>query len=77
MYLRKPQPHPDALTDYATFKAIQKGSKQAIEDQAIAAYMKAYEEVGKEEAERIFFSFFNKRNNGQLDRIQEGVTSSW
>lgn len=69
--------HPDTLTDYATFKAIQKGSKQAIEDKAIAAYMKAYEERGKEEAEKIFFSFFNKRNNGQLDRIQEGVTSSW
>lgn len=55
------EPHPDHHLDYATFKAIEKGSKQAIEDKAIAAYMKAYEERGKEEAERIFFSFFNKK----------------
>lgn len=59
--MQRPEPHPDHLTDYATFKAIERGSKQAIEDKAIAAYMKAYEEVGKEEAERIFFSFFNKK----------------
>lgn len=54
--------HPDTLTDYARFKAINRGSKQAIEDKAIAAYMKAYEEVGKEEAEKVFFSFFNKKS---------------
>jgi hypothetical protein len=54
--------HPDTITDYATFKAIQRGSKQAIEDQAIAAYMRAYEEQGKEEAEKVFFSFFNKKS---------------
>lgn len=60
-----PEPHPDHLTDYATFKAIQKGSKQAIENKAIAAYMLAYEERGKEEAEKVFFSFFNKSNNGK------------
>ena len=57
-------PHPDTHLDYARFKAIQKGSKQAIEDKAIAAYMKAYEERGKEEAEKVFFSFFNKQSNG-------------
>lgn len=67
--MQRPEPHPDHLTDYATFKAIQKGSKQAIEDKAIAAYMLAYEErgkeeAGKEEAEKIFFSFFNKQSNG-------------
>lgn len=56
-----PQPHPDTLTDYARLKAIQRGGNQAAEDKAIAVYMKAYEEVGKEEAERIYFSFFNKK----------------
>lgn len=56
-----PEPHPDHHTDYARFKAIEKGGKQAIEDKAIAAYMRAYEEGGKVEAERIFFSFFNKK----------------
>lgn len=55
------QPHPDALTDYRAFKAIRRGGNQAIEDKAIAEYMKAYEELGKEEAERIYFSFFNKK----------------
>lgn len=55
-------PHPDHLTDYAAFKAVQRGSKQAIEDKAIEAYQKAYEEQGKEEAEKVFFSFFNKKS---------------
>lgn len=59
--MRQPEPHPDHLTDYATFKAIEKGSKQAIEDKAIAEYQKAYEEKGKEEAEKVFFLFFNKK----------------
>lgn len=54
--------HPDHLTDYARFKAIERGGKQAIEDKAIAEYMRAYEELGKEEAEKIFFSFFNKKS---------------
>lgn len=58
------EPHPDRYTDYARLKAIRRGSKQAIEDKAIAAYMQAYEEVGKEEAEKVYFSFFNKANNG-------------
>lgn len=55
-------PHPDTLTDYARFKAIQRGSKQAIEDKAIAEYLKAYEEKGKEESEKVFFSLFNKQH---------------
>lgn len=58
------EPHPDTHHDYARFKAIQRGSKQAIEDKAIEAYQKAYEERGKEEAEKVFFSFFNKTCNG-------------
>lgn len=55
-----PQPHPDLLQAQQAAKKIQRGGNQAIEDKAIAAYMKAYEEVGKAEAERIYFSFFNK-----------------
>lgn len=55
-----PEPHPDHLADYARLKAIRRGSRQAIEDKAIAAYMKAFEEVGREEAEKQYFSFFNK-----------------
>ena len=55
-------PHPDQLTDWIKTKEIRRGSKQAIEDQAIAAYHKALGEGRtKEEAERIFFSFFNKK----------------
>jgi hypothetical protein len=53
-------PHPDQLSDYHRLKQITRGGKQAIEDKAIAAYIKAYEEVGKEEAEKEFFKHFNK-----------------
>ena len=59
-------PHPDALTDYHRLKGIRRGSMQAIEDKAIDAYMRAYETVGKEEAEKVFFKHFNnskKYNN--------------
>lgn len=55
------EPHPDTHSDYRALKAITRGGNQAIEDKAIAAYMKAYEEHGKEEAEKVFFSFFNKK----------------
>lgn len=58
--------HPDTLTDYYRLKAIEKGSKQAIETSAMNAMWDAIEEgKGWEEAEKIFFSFFNKANNGQ------------
>lgn len=67
--MRQLEPHPDTHQDYARFKAIEKGSKQAIEDKAIAAYMKAYEEKGKEEAEKVFFSFFNKQKNVRTQNI--------
>lgn len=55
------EPHPDLLTDCRALKAIQRGGNQAIEDTAIAAYMKAYEEQGKEEAEKVYFEHFKKR----------------
>jgi hypothetical protein len=58
-------PHPDQLSDYHKLKQIKVGSKQAIEDKAIAAYHKALDDGRtKEEAEEIFFSFFNKANHG-------------
>jgi len=58
-------PHPDQLTDWVKTKEIRRGSKQAIEDKAIAAYHKALDDGRtKEEAEEIFFSFFNKANHG-------------
>lgn len=55
-----PEPHPDTLSDYRALKAIQRGGNQAVEDKAIAAYMKAYKEHGKEEAEKVFFEHFKK-----------------
>lgn len=54
-------PHPDAISDYHRLKQIRRGSMQAIEDKAIAEYMRAYETVGKEEAEKVFFKHFNKK----------------
>jgi hypothetical protein len=59
-----PEPHPDHHTDFSRLKAIRRGSRQAIEDKAIEAYIKVFEEVGREEAERIYFSFFNKASHG-------------
>lgn len=53
--------HPDTAQDYRALIAIRRGGNQAIEDKAIAAYMTAYEEVGKEEAESIFFEHFKKK----------------
>lgn len=54
-----PEPHPDTAQAYHALKQIKKGAMQAIEDKAIEAYMRAYEEQGREEAEKVFFSFFN------------------
>lgn len=55
--------HPDTLSDYRALKQIQRGAQQAIEDKAIEAYIRAYEQRGKDEAERIYFSFFNKQSH--------------
>jgi hypothetical protein len=56
--------HPDTTAAYHALKQIQRGSMQTLEDKAIAAYMRAYEEQGREEAEKVFFNHFNKGNNG-------------
>jgi hypothetical protein len=64
--------HPDAEQDYHAFKQIQRGGRQAIEDKAIAEYMRVYEEEGREAAEEVYFSFFNKGNNG-VDKRKRSV----
>lgn len=58
-----PEPHPDTHHDYRTLIAIRRGGNQAIEDKAIAEYMKVHEELGKEEAEKVYFEHFKKSNN--------------
>lgn len=57
--------HPDLHSDFSRLKAIRRGSRQAIEDKAIAAYMKAFEEVGREEAEKQYFEHFNNSHGKQ------------
>lgn len=55
--------HPDTLTAYQQAKAIRLGSMAALDDQAIKAYHDAVDEGrSREEAEKIFFSFFNKKS---------------
>lgn len=57
--------HPDTIPNQAATKRITRGGKQAIEDKAIAEYMRVFEEYGREEAEKVFFSFFNKQSHGK------------
>jgi hypothetical protein len=57
--------HPDHLTDYHRLKVIRRGSMQAIEDKAIAEYMRVYEECGREAAKETFFKHFNKGKDGR------------
>jgi nitrate reductase assembly molybdenum cofactor insertion protein NarJ len=56
--------HPDTAQDYHRLKQITRGGRQATEDKAIAAYMRVFDEKGREAAEEVYFSFFNKCNNG-------------
>ena len=58
-----PEPHPDTPAAYHALKQIKTGGRQAIEDKAIAEYMRAYEERGKEEAEEEYFKHFNKQSH--------------
>jgi len=62
--------HPDTLTDWFVTKTIQRGSMQAIEDKAIAEYMRVCESVGKEEAEETFFKHFNKGYDGSRSKAE-------
>lgn len=58
------EPHPDHLTDLYRLKAIERGGMQAIETSAMNAMWDALERgASKEEAERIFFSFFNNKSH--------------
>lgn len=62
--MKQPEPHPDTLQDYYRLKSIEKGSKQAIETTAMNAMWDALEEGrSREEAEKVFFSFFNKQSH--------------
>jgi hypothetical protein len=56
--------HPDTAQDYQRLKQIQRGGKQAIETTAMNAMWDAIEEGrSREEAEKIYFSFFNKKSH--------------
>jgi hypothetical protein len=59
------EPHPDTAQDFYRLKQIQRGGRQAIEDKAIAEYMRVYDEEGREAAEKIFFKHFNKDHGKQ------------
>lgn len=52
------EPHPDHISDYHRLKQIRRGSMQAIEDKAIAEYMRVHEEEGREAAEEVYFNHF-------------------
>jgi hypothetical protein len=65
--------HPDTIQDYHRLKAIEKGSKQAIETSAMNAMWDAIERgESKEEASKIFFSFFNKGYG--VDKLSRSIT---
>ncbi len=49
--MQQPEPHPDAIPNQTATKKIARGGMEAIEDKAIAEYMRAYEEVGRVDAE--------------------------
>lgn len=61
--MQQPEPHPDLPQDYHRLKQIQRGGMEAIENSAIEAYMRVFEEVGRVEAEKVFFSFFNNKSH--------------
>lgn len=63
------EPHPDLPQDYTRLKQITHGGMEAIENKAIAEYMRVYEERGREEAEKVFFNHFNK-SHGKENVLQ-------
>lgn len=64
--------HPDTLQDYHRLKQIEKGGKQAIETSAMNAMHEAIDNgATREEAEKVFFSFFNKTSHGNSRENQE------
>jgi hypothetical protein len=63
------EPHPDQVSDYHRLKAIRRGSMQAIEDKAIAEYMRLFDEQGREAAEKEFFKHFNKGKDVRQETI--------
>lgn len=61
------EPHPDTIADWKKFKEIARGSKQAIEDEAIDAYLTTWKATGDlkkaEEANRLVYSKYH--SNGR------------
>lgn len=59
-----PEPHPDIITDWKAAKEIKRGGKQALEDEAIEAYLKTLKETGDEkqaqEANRLVYQKHKK-----------------
>ena len=69
--MRQPEPHPDTLADLHRLKSISRGSKQAIETSAMNAMYDALDSgASKEEAEKVFFSFFNNNGHGKENVLQ-------
>lgn len=67
--------HPDTAQDYYRLKQIEKGGKQAIETSAMNAMWDAIDNgATKEEAEKIYFSFFNKTSHGNSRENQEAYS---
>lgn len=56
--------HPDLLANQAATKAIARGGSETLENIAIAAYMRVFDEKGREAAEETFFKHFNKGKDG-------------
>lgn len=57
--------HPDAITDWRTYKQRRVSAHQAIEDKALRAYHEAYEKEGRSVAEQQYFETFKEAYNGQ------------
>ena len=73
--MKQPEPHPDLPRDYYRLKEIERGSMQAIETSAMNAMWDALEEGrSREEAEKVFFSFFNYYSHGK--QKQAGVPAA-
>lgn len=66
--MTQPEPHPDALQDWRAFKAITRGGRQAIENEAIKAYLDVFEQTGDlkkaEEANRnVYVKYYHNGND--------------
>lgn len=62
-----PEPHPDEITDWKALKEIRRGARQAIDDEAIEAYLRVYRETKDEqkagEANRLVYQKYYGNGN--------------